>query len=456
MPQKIVVLGGGISGLSVAYFLSCKGIDVNLLEQNTHVGGAVHTTHHNGYICESGANTVLINNTEIAQLLKSLNLLEECIFTHKKRNKRYLLEKGQLVEVPSTAVQFLRSPLFNLFQKLRILMEPLVPKHEYAAFPSVKSFVVKRFGKALYHKLFLPFITGIYAGNPEKMSVRHALKQLYVAEQQHGNVLFGFMKELKQRNKILRDLGVPPGAAFTFKNGLGRLPIRIQEELGEKICCGASVNAIGKEGDGFTIHFSTDRGQQQLKCDQVVSTLPANANATLLSALSPALSKQLNEVVYVPMVILHLGFSESDLKNKRQGFGVLTLEEDKQHYLGVLFSSRTFAHVAPKGKALFTVFAGGSRAPEMAQLSDEEIVALLLPEIKKLIQTEKEPDFLRVSKWQQAIPQYGMQHHSLLQEVAQFHESVPQFHLSGNYLAGVSVSDCIANASYLATKLANQ
>jgi oxygen-dependent protoporphyrinogen oxidase len=455
MGQRIVILGGGISGLSMAYFLQQKGKDVVLLEKNEQAGGVIQTEIDQGFVCESGPNTVLINNPAIAQLLTDLKLIDQCVFADKSSSKRFLLHNNQLMALPGTAGQFFRSPLLTPLQKMRVLMEPFVSQHGSKENPSIKAFVCRRFGSSVYEKFVVPFVTGIYAGDPAHMSVRHALRMLYTAEQQYGSVLLGLPKHIKKRNAQLNQMGVPAGALFSFRNGMQHLTSTLHKELANVVKCNAEAYRLEVADNKVHLHYRQHGKEEHLVADQLVSTLDAPATAQLLSPLDSDLGKRLNKVDYAPMAILHLGFRKSSLKNAVRGFGVLTTASEQHHFLGSIFSSVMFPHTAPKDMELFTVFAGGQRQPDIVQLPDEAFKQLVIPEIQTLLGSTTAPEFVRIKRWQSAIPQYSLDHQSLLDATAQFQATHQRIHLGGNYLHGVSLSDCIANASYLATKLAN-
>ena len=193
MKKKTIILGAGISGLSAAHFLSKKSDDFIILEESNRVGGWINSEKIDGYTCENGPNTVLLNNTAFLELLKDLNLDKEiCKPIRKCSDNRYVLHQNKLQQIPTNLWEFFISPLLKFSDKLILLYEPFVKKHKTNT--SVASFCKNRFGVGLYEQLIIPFLTGIYAGNPEKMSVKHALKSLWEMEQNFGSVFKGFQK----------------------------------------------------------------------------------------------------------------------------------------------------------------------------------------------------------------------------------------------------------------------
>ena len=305
MKKKIIILGAGISGLSTAHFLSKKSDDFVILEGSNRVGGNIHSEKIDGYVCENGPNTVLLNNSAILSLLKDLNLEKEvCKPQGNAAHNRYVLHHNKLQKIPTNTWQFLVSPLLRWSDKLVLLKEPFVKKHKNDT--SVASFSKNRFGAAFYEQLILPFVTGIYAGNPEIMSVKYAFKSLWEVEQKHGSVFKGFQKNSKKQQKD----SLPKVKIFTLPNGLGQLTDCIGNNLDDKLHLNTKVEKIENTNAVFTIH--TNKGV--FECEQVICTLPANATSTLIKDSS--LVEKLQDLEYVPIDVFHFGFNKKHIKKQ--------------------------------------------------------------------------------------------------------------------------------------------
>lgn len=442
MKTKTVILGAGISGLSAAHFLQQKGADFLLLEANNRVGGNIHSKEIDGFICENGPNTVLLNNTAIIQLIQELGLWESvCKPQANAAHNRFVLHHGKLQAVPTTPWAFFGTPLLSFADKLRLMKEPFINKHSQNT--SIASFARKRFGAAFYEQFILPFVTGIYAGDPEKMSVKHALKLLWELEQEHGSVFKGFIKKQKQQSKD----GLPKIKMFSFPKGLGQLCDSIAKNLGEKLHLNSSVSAIKKTKEGYEIQAGT----HSILCEEIICTLPAHITAPLIN--NDTLEKQLQEIEYVPIDVLHLGFDKNKVKNQTPGFGLLTKPTDQKRFLGLLFNSRIFPHTAPEQKELFTIIIGGSRQPELCTLEKGVLQENVLSDIQNILELEGKPSFIHHQRYKRAIPQYGMEQEQLIQSIQEFNKKAPHFHLLGNYTGGISVSDCVLKAQQLTNNL---
>ena len=214
----------------------------------------------------------------------------------------------------------------------------------------------------------------------------------------------------------------------------------IANKLKSNIKYDYNLNSIEKTDDGYIIQ--TD--ESTFICQKIISTLPAYALSSYIS--DESLKKLLQDVEYVPVDVFHFGFNKSDVKDQSQGFGVLSKTSDKKHFLGILFNSRIFSHVSPQDKELFTVIVGGSRQKELCKLQSAELKPLVLEDLMELLKMNNEPIFSNHYKYPKGIPQYNLNHQSLLDAIQKFEKNNPNFHILGNYFNGISVSDSISKA----------
>ena len=427
--KHTIILGAGITGLSTAHYLSLKNNDFLVLEKNSNAGGNISSEKKEGFIIENGPNTVLLNNESIISLIKTYDLWDTIsVPKESAENNRYVLLNDQLQLLPRNPLEFFKSPLLNWKEKLRLFKEPFIQKHKKNT--SVADFVKTRFGEGILHQFVEPFVTGIYSGNTQKMSAKHTLKMLWEAEQEHGSVIKGIMKkERKSKAKM-----------FNFPNGLSQLTDAIANKLKSNIKYDCNLNSIEKTDEGYIIQ--TD--ESTFICQKIISTLPAYALSSYIS--DESLKKLLQDIEYVPVDVFHFGFNKSDVKDQSQGFGVLSKTSDKKHFLGILFNSRIFSHVSPQDKELFTVIVGGSRQKELCKLQSAELKPLVLEDLMELLKMNNEPIFSNHYKYPKGIPQYNLNHQSLLDAIQKFENNNPNFHILGNYFNGISVSDSISKA----------
>ena len=440
MKNKTIIIGAGISGLSAAHFLQQKKEDFLVLEAAPTVGGNIRSQLVAGFVCENGPNTVLMNNPATEELIAELGLSQEvCRPAQSAAQSRFVLYQDKLQQIPTTPWSFVRSPLLNWKEKLAVLQDFYTAKH--TADSSVAAFCKKRFGNAFYQQFIVPFVTGIYAGNPEKMSVKFALKSLWGLEQEYGSVIKGLIQKQKERK------GLPAQTIFSFPKGLGQLCNAIGQGLGTRLHTHTEVQKIENIDQGYKLH--TSKGV--FECKQLICTLAGPQLAALIEA--GELSTKLKSIEYVPVDVYHFGFDKKQVKNQIPGFGILTKATDNKHFLGALFNSRFFAHTAPQGKELFTLIVGGSRQAQLCEEDPKKVAPILLDELKELLSIEGEPCMEKHLRWGKAIPQYDLQHQQLLDALQQHASLHPAFYILGNYAHGISVSDRVLRAQELINNL---
>ena len=425
-----IVLGAGISGLTLGYYLHKKSSDFLVFESNGSIGGNISTTISNGFICENGPNTVLMNNMGTKKLISDLQLEDEVIYPNANNNKRFLIRNGNLIEIPQSLKQFFRSNFLSCRAKIRIIFE--VFKKKTNSNTSVYEFFRRRFGKEFHDRIIEPFLTGIYAGNTRNMSIKHVLKKIWEMEQNHGSIILGFIKK-KSRNEIPK--------SFNFKKGLRRLSDSIFQVIEKKIILNSKITSISKIGNSYEIIINN---KIKYRCDKLVSTISAYALSDII--YDNKLSQALKKISYCPIHVLHLGLEKEKIQEDISGFGVLTKPADKRNFLGIIFNSQIFPHVAPIGKDLVTVMIGGARQEELLSLDKEFLFEKVIKDVRKLISYNGEIIMKHDFLWKRAIPQYQLNHEGIVSKIEDFQNKNKNFHITGNYYNGISVSDCIEKA----------
>ena len=433
----IIILGAGISGLTLGFYLQKKNKDFLIFDSSKSIGGNISTKNEKGFICENGPNTVLINNESVKYLISDLKIKNDVIYPNKNNNKRFLIKKGKLIKIPMSLGQFIKSNILSLSAKIRIFFEIFIKKSDNNF--SVYDFFKRRFGKEFHDVLIEPFLTGVYAGNTRKMSIKYVLKKIWDLEQNYGSVTLGFIKK-KSRN-------ISP-KSFNFKNGLSNLTNTIHQKIKDKIKFNSKITSISKIGNLYEITVNNDI---KYRCNKLISTIPAYALSKII--FDKKLSQTLKKIYYCPIYVLHLGLEKQKIKNDISGFGVLTKPSDNKSFLGIIFNSRIFPHVAPLDKDLMTVMVGGTRQKQLLKTDKDLLFDKIVRDVRKLIsydgQIIMKHDFL----WDKGIPQYGLDHDYINKVIKNFENKNKDLHILGNYVNGISVSDCIEKASILSKKL---
>ena len=445
MNKRVAVIGGGISGLCAAFRLKKAGVDVILFESGAAVGGNIKTEIRDGFLIENGPNSTLASR-EFLDLLADLGIADKVATPKPNSKKRYILKAGRLVALPSGPLDLLKGDVFSATAKLRLLKEPFVrtrsPKGE-----SVAAFFERRLGKEIVDYAVDPFISGIYAGDPNRLSIRSAFTRLFEMERDHGSLLMGAMRSKKDKAAKLPK-GTP--RSITFKAGMQTLTDALYEDLKANVRLDTSVDSIERNGsEGYSIR--TDSGEEIF--DAVVVSTPAHAAARLIEGLDLKLAGELAGVYYPPVSVVFTAFRQSQVKADTSGFGFLVPGGEQRKILGSLWTSAVFENRAPGGYHLFTTFIGGSRNADLCDNSEDELIKIALDELRSILGVEGEPVFTAVKKWKKAIPQYNIGYEKVPTAIDSFKNNNPGIRLCGNYYKGISVSDCVKNGGLTATEI---
>jgi oxygen-dependent protoporphyrinogen oxidase len=308
------------------------------------------------------------------------------------------------------------------------------------------AFVRRRLGPAVLDYAVSPFVSGVYAGDPERLSVASALPRLAELEAKHGSLLRGVFAGRPQGSPGDRR---PTGRMFSFRDGLGTLPRRLAERIAD-VRTEVACTGLGRSGDVFRAETSAG----PLSARRVVLAVPADVAAALLAELTEGRSRAFAEIPYVPVAVVNAAFRRAEVGHPLDGFGFLAPRKEDLRLLGCLFPSTIFPGRAPEGDAVLTVFAGGRTDPAGAALDDGALLDLVHAELGRALGLRGRPLASRVSRWPRAIPQYELGHGRFVALAAEIEREHPGLHLGGNFLRGISVPDCIRNATALAARIA--
>ncbi len=434
------MVGAGISGLTAAFRLKLGGRRVAVLEAAARVGGAIETFSEDGWLFEMGPNTVLENDESVGRLIRDAGLDGEKIAAAPSAKRRYLYKGGELVPLPGGPGGFLTTPLFPFGAKLRLLREPWIGRPPEGTEESIGQFVRRRLGTAFLDYAVGPFVSGVYAGDPERLSVRWAVPKIHGLEQAHGSLIRGALAGRKGPR--------PGGGMISFREGLETLPRRLAREIGD-VRTGVAAQRIARMEGGFRI----DTSAGPVEASRVVLAVPADVAARLLEEVTSGASLQLSEIPYAAVAVVSLGWRREDVGHPLAGFGFLAPRKEGLRVLGCLFPSEIFAGRAPEGHVALAAFGGGRTDPEFAAWDDDRILATVLGELRGPLRLRGEPAFRLIRRWPRAIPQYEVGHGRYVERAREIERALPGLHLGGNFLGGVSVPDCIRNGTALAAEI---
>lgn len=441
-----LVIGGGISGLACAWFLQQRGAKVRVLEAGR-AGGKIQTLQQQGYLIERGPNSTLDNRPGFHRLLTELELLTERVQPSAAAKRRYVLKNGHLHPLPGGPADFLRTPLFSWQDKLRLLAEPFISPAQQEE--SVADFVRRRLGQGFLDYAINPFVSGVYAGDPERLSVQAATARVYRLEAEQGSLFKGALALMRQKRSSQLETG-PSGTLTSFKQGMQQLSECLRQRLATVLSEQCPVTALQPvAGGGWLVESAT----QQWQAKQVILACPAPQAAQLIAPWQPQVATLLGQIAYAEVASVSLAFARAQVEHALDGFGALFPRCEGVTTLGVLFPSSLFSGRAPDGKVLLTAFIGGRLHPGICQHSDEAISQQVLEDLRPLLGIRGQPEQHWVSRWPQAIPQYELGHLQRLQQAQQGLAAYPGVHWRANWSDGVSLADCVDQAAQLAERL---
>lgn len=448
----VAIVGAGMAGLTAAYRLKRRGIRVVVYEASDRAGGVIMTERRDGYLAELGPNSLTAGGAVLAEVLSQLGLDPSRIDAQRDARKRYIVRKSKLIALPTSPSQLLTTRLLSNGAKLAIFGEPMVETGDSPMEESVATFVRRRFNQEVLDYVANPFVAGIFAGDPEQLSARHALPRLHDLEHTHGSVV----KPLWQMMRAGRgEPGSPPAPGLiSFAGGLQEIPAAFARELSSEIRFKAPVTQIRRGPKGWTVSAAYQASELY---DGVIYAAPAHcADNVDLAFEGGDRLKTLTSITHPPIAVLALGFRREDVAHRLDGFGLLVPDVERRNVLGVIFSSTLFAGRAPDGHVLLTAFVGGVRNPDLANADLSTLTARVLDDLRLLLGVRGEPTFRAFHLWPKAIPQYTLSYGRFKEIMDDAERRNPGLALAGSYREGVAVGDVIAAADQSAERIAEQ
>jgi protoporphyrinogen/coproporphyrinogen III oxidase len=451
--SKILVIGGGISGLACAWRLRQLGQPVLLLERSTRFGGVIDTIDQEGFRFDIGPQS-FTNTPAISALIDEVGLGGELLRAD-HRAPRYILKGGRLVPAPLSPPHLLLTPLLGATTKLRILSEPLRHTRAPDTDESVAAFIRRKFGADLLANLVGPFISGIWAGDPEKLSLASAFPTLRQFEERYGSVIRG---QIKQR----REKGARPSLC-NFRGGLKVLVSALTQKLGDSTLPSAETSGIRRSPGGnpkaLEVTYQLGGASQSLNVSAVIVATPTDEAARLLQGIEPGFGKILQRIEYASVAQVSAGYGLEQINYRNaehglEGFGFLVPRGEQMRTLGTVWNSALFPERAPRGMASFTSFLGGMTDSEIVSYGPDQIAAIALSELSSVLDISASPAAHYLARWQHALPQYNIGHEGVVASLRDICARVPGVFLTGNYFAGPALGACVEHANEVARKAA--
>jgi oxygen-dependent protoporphyrinogen oxidase len=415
-------------------------VSVVVFEAESRPGGKVWSDRVDGFLCERGPNGFLDNRPKTLELCRELGL--EPLRSNDNAKRRFIFSNGKLNEISASPLAFFKSDLISWKGKMRLVYELFAPKGPDDE--SVSDFVIRRLGREGLEKLIDPMSSGIFAGDPYKMSIRHCFPRIKELEQQYGSLIKAMFKLKKERKKSGGEaVGPAPGGNLTsFYQGAQVLTDTLSERIKETLKLGISVKGLEKARDVFKIY--TTKGD--FSADTVILASPAHVSAKILRSLDAQLSRVLFEIPYAPVSVVCFGYKRDKVEHSLRGFGFLVPHREGKSILGTLWDSSVFPNRAQEGLILLRSMVGGAQSPEKAMLDDSALTRTVFDDLKPIVSLKADPEMVRIYRWEEAIPQYEIGHGEKLLKIDERLISHPGLYITGNAYRGIGINDCIENS----------
>ena len=451
--KRIAIIGGGIAGLSAAFYLEKArraGADLQwtLFEKSDRLGGVIRTEHRDGFVMEAGPDSYLAAKPEATFLCQELGLNHELIWSNDEGRKTYIVVKGELISIPQ-GLEFMvptrvwpmaTTPLFSFSTKLRMAAELFSSARKNDADESVGDFVRRHFGQEMVDRVAEPLLAGVYGGNVEELSVRAVLPRFAEMERQHGSLVRATLRAKAQAKANAHRYAQNKALFSSLKNGmeqlvgalLGALPqlsIRLEQQE-------TSVRQVNDD-------WQVESNGVQERFQAVLLAVPGPVAAGLLRQFHPKLIEGLARIQYTSSAAVALAYEDVDLP---PGHGFLVPRSERRKIMACTFVHRKFNHRVPDGKKMLRCFFSSSRMPDLLTYSEEALQQIARQELKEILGLNAEPIFARTFLWDRAMAQYETGHLDRVAEMEKIIAAMPGFHIIGNSFHGIGVPDCIKSA----------
>ena len=449
--NSVAIIGGGITGLTAAFRLREKGIPATIYEASPRVGGVIQTLRSGGYLAEYGPNTLLETSPRITDLIRTLGLRSRCLQADPRAKNRYVVRGRKPMALPGSVFQFLTTKLFSASAKLRLFKEPFIGQG--VGEESVGAFVERRLGREFLDYAIDPLVSGIYAGDPNRLSVQHAFPKVYGLEQKYGSLIKGQIFGARER-KHRAEVSKATAPKLSFDLGLQVLPDTLHAHLGGSVLLNAPVSRVIEEAQGWSVEFTSGGQLERGRHSAVLFAGPAYRLPQLRVEAGGIINlSAFGEIHHPPVASVVLGFATAQVNHPLDGFGMLVPKVEGFNILGTVFTSSLFPNRAPAQHATLTSYLGGARNPSLARETSERLVELTLKDLATILGVTGRPTFQHVVVFQQAIPQYEVGYARFKRLLDEVEAAAPGFFLGGNYRQGPSLSDSILSGHDAADKI---
>jgi len=460
--MRVAIIGAGISGLSTAFAIERlareAGIDLQtvVFEKKERTGGKIHSIKEEGYLCEWGPNGFLDNKPMTLELCDRLDIRGQLARSNDNARKRFIYSEGQLHRLPENGPSFLKSPLISWPGKVRLACETLIPTYRGDDDETLAHFARRRLGEEALDKLIAPMVSGIFAGDPETMSLKSCFPRIHQLEQEYGGLIKAMIKLANKKKaerkagKVVASAAGPGGVLTSFFDGIQELTDRLQQAVTGEVRTGVGVNGVLPKSGGFELHLEDGSIEE---AEVVVSAAPAYALAGMLEESLPEVAQTLKDIPYASMNVVCFGYAREQIARDLDGFGYLIPRKEGRHTLGTLWDSSIFPNRAPEGHVLLRSMMGGATNPGAFDLAETEVKSRVMEDLAAIMGVRAEPQFVRIFRHRRAIPQYVAGHARKIGTLDEMLGACPGLFFTGNAYFGVGLNDCVNASNQAAEKV---
>ncbi|MBC8285797.1 MAG: protoporphyrinogen oxidase [Nitrospinae bacterium] len=460
--KKIIIIGGGIAGLATAYRIQREieaGADLEciLLEGSDRFGGKISTEKSDGFVIERGPDSFISQKPAAIQLCKQLGLEDRLTSTNPGAPSTFVYTGGKLVTmpdglslmIPTKFLPFALTPLFSLPGKIRMAFDLLIPRKEGDADESLASFVRRRMGEEALSKMAEPMLAGIYASDPEKMSIASTFPMFVETEKKYRSLILGM---LARKKAMLLNAGKRPASPYslfmTLKDGLGEMVEAVIKKSPDiQFKSGAKVASLDKNQEGW--HVKLEDGWER-QADAVIVATPGAITAKLLQTVAPDSAELLNRIHYVSTATVTLGYKKEGFSHSLDGFGFVVPKAEGRSILACTWTSSKFPHRAPEGHVMLRCYLGGALQEEIAEKDAETLESLVRKDLQEIMGITEAPVFCKVFQNHKSNVQYHVNHAERIDSIMEDLKNYPGLFLAGSAYRGIGIPDCIQNGNQAA------
>ncbi|MDO7682542.1 MAG: protoporphyrinogen oxidase [Pirellulales bacterium] len=465
--QHIVIIGGGLAGLSAAEWLLQQKLPpkITIVESSDRLGGVIETVNQGEWLIERSADSFLSVRPEGIELVERLGITKELISINPEARRAFVWssqkggDSGALLPVPQgfrllapgRIIPFMRSNILSCSGRLRVAGERFIPRRSHNNLDeSLESFAVRRLGQEAFDKLVQPLVSGIWTADPRRLSMAAACPEFLKMEQDWGSLTKGEKKRAALANDTSDSSGARYGQFVSFKRGMQTLIDALESRLRNAgvLVVQDRVRSLQRDGSEWQVAL----GNQSIRADGVVLGVPASTAATMVSTMSPNLSSELKMIEFSGAAVVSLGFDRRDVSHSLQAAGMIIPKVAGKRILAASFSSSKFPGRAPSGAVLIRTFIGGALDTSITAITDKEVIEKVLIDLRTTIGLHGSPSIVQVDRWHRSMPQYNLGHVERIKKIRQAEGKIPFFGLAGSAYEGVGIPQVILSGQTAAAR----